>query len=67
MDDSLSPKDHPVSLTCLLSEVLGTYGRLLCSKQSGPGWETDLYTPPVLGNAALFDNSAPAIYKNLVP
>ena len=30
-------------------------------------WETDFYTPPVLGSAALFDNSAPAVYKNPVP
>ena len=27
-------------------------------------WETDFYTPPVLGGAALFDNSAAAVYKN---
>ena len=26
-------------------------------------WETDFYTPHVLGGAALFDNSAPAVYK----
>ena len=26
-------------------------------------WETDFYTPRVLGGAALFDNSAPAVYK----
>ena len=26
-------------------------------------WETDFYTPPVLGGAALFDNSAPALYS----
>ena len=25
------------------------------------------YTPPVLGGAALFDNSAAAVYKNPVP
>ena len=30
-------------------------------------WETDFYTPPVLGGGALFDNSAPAVYKNPVP
>ena len=30
-------------------------------------WETDFYTPPVLGGAALFDNSAPAVYKILGP
>ena len=30
-------------------------------------WETDFYTPPVLGGAALFDNSVPAVYKNSVP
>ena len=30
-------------------------------------WETDFYTPPVLGGAALFDNSAAAVYKNPVP
>ena len=30
-------------------------------------WEADFYTPPVLGGAARFDNSAPAVYKNLVP
>ena len=29
--------------------------------------ETDFYTPQVLGGAALFDNSAPAVYKNPVP
>ena len=27
----------------------------------------DFYTPPVLGGVALFDNSAPAVYKNPVP
>ena len=26
-------------------------------------WETDFYTPPVMEGAALFDNSAPAVYK----
>ena len=26
-------------------------------------WETDFYTPPVLEGAALFDSSAPAVYK----
>ena len=26
-------------------------------------WETDFYTPPVLGGAALLDTSAPAVYK----
>ena len=26
-------------------------------------WETDLYTPPVLRGAAIFDNSAAAVYK----
>ena len=30
-------------------------------------WETDFYTPPVLGGAALLPFSAPAVYKNLVP
>ena len=30
-------------------------------------WETDFYTPPVLRGAALFHNSAPAVYKNPVP
>ena len=30
-------------------------------------WATDFYTPPVLGGAGLFDNSAPAVYKNPVP
>ena len=30
-------------------------------------WETDFYTPPVLGGAALFDNSAPAVYKTQGP
>ena len=32
-----------------------------------PKWETDFYTPPVLRGAALFDNSAPAVYKILFP
>ena len=26
-------------------------------------WETDFYTPPVLGGAALLPFSAPAVYK----
>ena len=30
-------------------------------------WETDFYTPPVLGGAALLPFSAPAVYKNPVP
>ena len=30
-------------------------------------WETDFYTPQVLGGAVLFDKSAPAVYKNPVP
>ena len=30
-------------------------------------WETDFYTPPVLGGAALLPFSAPAVYKNLGP
>ena len=29
-------------------------------------WETDFYTPPVLGGAALLPFSAPAVYKNPV-
>ena len=29
--------------------------------------EADFYTPPVLRGAALFDNLAPAVYKNSVP
>ena len=29
-------------------------------------WETDFYTPPVLGGAALLPFSAPAVYKNRV-
>ena len=30
---------------------------------SAHSWETEFYTPPVLGGAALFDFSAPAVYK----
>ena len=30
-------------------------------------WETDFYTPQMLGDAALFDNSAAAVYKNSLP
>ena len=29
--------------------------------------ETDFYIPQVLGGAALFDNSAPAVYKTQGP
>ena len=29
-------------------------------------WETDFYTPPVLGGA-LLDNSEPTVHKNSVP
>ena len=34
---------------------------------NGRFWETDFYTPPVLGGAALLPFSAPAVYKNPVP
>ena len=30
-------------------------------------WETDFYTPPVLGGVALLPFSAPAVYKNQGP
>ena len=30
-------------------------------------WEADFYTPQVLGGAASFDNSAPAVYENQGP
>ena len=44
---------------------------LLCLGGGGGGgryfWETDFYAPPVLRGAALFDNAAPAVYKNHVP
>ena len=30
-------------------------------------WETDFYTPPVLGGAAVSDNSARAVHKILAP
>ena len=35
--------------------------------ESRQDWETDVYTPPVLGGAARYDNSAPAVYKILSP
>ena len=35
--------------------------------RGGPLWETDFYTPPVLGGAALLPFSVPAVYKNPVP
>ena len=38
----------------------------VCARAT-PCRETDFYTPPVLGGAALFDNSAAAVYKNHVP
>ena len=34
--------------------------------RSGNLWETDFYTPPVLGGAALWPFPAPAVYKNRV-
>ena len=35
-----------------------------CSLLYREKWETDFYTPPVLGGVAFFcDNSAPAVYK----
>ena len=37
-------------------------GNLLC-RHVVELWETDFYTPPVLGDAANFDFSAPAVYK----
>ena len=33
----------------------------------GTSWETDFYTPPVLGGAALLPFSAPAVYNNQGP
>ena len=30
-------------------------------------WETNFYTPPVLGGAALLPFSAPAVYKTSLP
>ena len=30
-------------------------------------WDTDFYTSQVLGGAALFENSAAAVYKNSSP
>ena len=32
-----------------------------------PSWETDFYTPPVLGGAAFSDKTAPAVKKILCP
>ena len=37
------------------------------SPSSSLRWETDFYTPPVLGGAALLLFSAPAVYKNQGP
>ena len=45
----------------ILFRSIGVRGRC----DSPDKWETDFYTPPMLGGAALFDNSAPAVYKNL--
>ena len=39
----------------------------LKSSYSPAFWETDFYTAPVLGGAALCDNSVPAVYKILCP
>ena len=38
--------------------------RNACNSRRQAEWETDFYTPPVLGGVAFFDNSAPAVYKN---
>ena len=40
---------------------------LWAATNGGVTWETDFYTPPVLGGAALLPFSAPAVYKNPVP
>ena len=48
----------PLPLACALEVRYSETGRI---------WETDFYTPPVLGGAALFGNSAPAVYKILGP
>ena len=44
-------------------EGLGVGGQSLLLKKKRLLWETDFYTPPVLGGAALSDNSAPAAHK----
>ena len=44
---------------------LGQTGHI--TGQMGRVWETDFYTPPVLGGAALLPFSAPAVYKNQGP
>ena len=41
--------------------------RAFLSVKNALTWETDYYTPPVLGGAALLRFSAPAVYKNQGP
>ena len=49
--------------TCpICPDHLGGAQRIRQEKKHIP-WETDFYAPQVLGGAALFDNSAPAMYK----
>ena len=54
-------------VSCVFLEARCQHEEELLHPEGSLGWETDFYTPQVLGGAALFDNSAPAVYKNPVP
>ena len=61
---------HPLQIgssvgTCQSPEMGRTVGKKLVL--GCKSWETDFYTPPVLGGAALLPFSAPAVYKDPVP
>ena len=47
---------------CALCTFLRFFVRF-CAFSPAKMWETDFYTPPVLGGAANFDFSALAVYK----
>ena len=52
-------EDHPGWNDCKIV----SWNNYCCNMFAIFFWETDFYTPPGLEGAALFDSSAPAVYK----
>ena len=65
-------KTHKQTFRGIVPGFSGDFGYVFFSPirndpQNHRNWETNFYTPPVLGGAALFPFSALAVYKNPVP
>ena len=60
-------RDHFIVVLGICRRCASTFTASVFWQHATWHWETDFYTPPVLGGAALFDNSAPAVYEILCP